>query len=139
MRAIMKTIQLSNWSFDAEQIPTDNPTLEVYVRRNTWSSDWADEVTTELGALADLTSRHGWGNGYILIKKENPHYEKALKQAKPYGYYSIEGQEQETTFTEKTKDGNIVVGFDTCHMYNNSSHNKQWVIEQTLQWAKLFK
>lgn len=93
---------------------------------------------------------HGWGNGYVAIDQEHPFY--GMKN----GYFDEEGHFEMTkvagldvsggvTFSGNVKrmHENIfkvlphedfwVIGFDTNHFNNNESHDKNFVIVETMK------
>jgi hypothetical protein len=85
---------------------------------------------------------HGWGNGYVFLDETHPVYGLpygdihltdigAVPGGITYSQWSNELGEQEFDL----KSGKYwVVGFDTVHSFNNSSHNKQWVYNHTLNF-----
>jgi hypothetical protein len=78
-----------------------------------------------------ISCRTGWGCGYVHIHKDHPIIVKALSNDGYGNYLSPENCPQEITFTEWDKDKEyLVIGFDTAHRYNNSSHDEKYVIEQ---------
>ena len=73
----------------------------------------------------------GWGCGYVLLKKDHPLFGK--------DYYQVEANtNQELTCCYKdTYAGETVwvMGWDTSHFYNNSSHDQSYVQKETEQLA----
>ena len=67
-----------------------------------------------------------WGNGYLEISDEHFAYKYLVSCIDRYGYNRNICKEQ-ITHSKLTKNG-IEIGFDTLHLYNNKTHNKEWVL-----------
>lgn len=88
----------------------------------------------------------GWGCGYVAIPTKSNlvknHFQQIEKDQSETDYYVsdyLQIGEQEITYTRsETINGveYLVIGFDTAHIYNNSSHNFQYVFTET---AKLLE
>lgn len=94
----------------------------------------------------------GWGCGYVaiplnhrLVKK---HYKRISdeenEETDEYSYVSkyfeLSGLEQDITYTEKQLINGIeylTIGFDTAHIYNNESHDFDYVFTETNKILKL--
>ena len=78
--------------------------------------------------------RSGWGCGYIWIPNEHPILVKLITETDQQWYYYLQPKncEQEITYSQwDDKQDYYVIGFDTAHSYNNSSHDEAYVIEET--------
>lgn len=73
--------------------------------------------------------RTGWGYGYVHIPKDHP---ILVQLEEGWGnYLEPNGYHEEITFTQWDKDGEyLIIGFDTAHSYNNSTHDEQYVTQQ---------
>ena len=79
----------------------------------------------------------GWGCGYVLIPLNHPFADvKMLLNNDTYFYPQISGFSEEITFAEVEGEF-LVIGFDTAHSWNNSTHNKNFV-EQKANELKNF-
>ena len=76
--------------------------------------------------------KSGWGCGYVHIPKEHPILVKLLLNQDGYYYLQPEDCEQEITWSNWDKDNDYyVIGFDTGHIHNNPSHDKEYVTQET--------
>lgn len=81
--------------------------------------------------------RTGWGCGYVIIPKNHPFMvEYKIDQLQGYSMYAIKGFEQEITFCELEKNGDLKIGFDTAHSWNDNTHDKEWVTNETKKLLK---
>ena len=73
--------------------------------------------------------RTGWGCGYVHIPKDHP---ILVQLEEGWGnYLEPNGCPEEITFTQWEKDGEyLIIGFDTAHSYNNSTHGVQYVTDR---------
>ena len=73
--------------------------------------------------------RTGWGCGYVHIPKDHP---ILVKLEEGWGnYLTPDGCPEEITFTKWDKDKEyLIIGFDTAHSYNNSTHGVQYVTDR---------
>ena len=71
----------------------------------------------------------GWGCGYVHIPKDHP---ILVKLEEGWGnYLTPDGCPEEITFTKWDKDKEyLIIGFDTAHSYNNSTHGVQYVTDR---------
>lgn len=77
-------------------------------------------------------AKSGWGCGYVYIPKEHPILVKLLFTTDDFYYLEPDGCEQEITWSQWDKNKDYyVIGFDTSHRHNNSSHNEEYVTEET--------
>ena len=71
----------------------------------------------------------GWGCGYVHIPKYHPilvQLDEGLGN-----YLQPDGCPEEITYSEWDEDKEyFVIGFDTAHSYNNSSHDEAYVTAQ---------
>ena len=78
----------------------------------------------------------GWGNGYVFLDSTHPFYGRPYEEIEvvaPGGITYSEWSDNVGGISSGLEKGKWwVLGFDTAHSYNNSSHNKQWVYEATL-------
>ena len=73
----------------------------------------------------------GWGCGYVLIPLNHPFADvKMLLNNDTYFYPQISGFSEEITFAEVEGEF-LVIGFDTAHGWNNSTHDKNFVEQKT--------
>lgn len=99
----------------------------------------------------------GWGCGYVCLPIEHPkavlHFErladdnKKLAEAKEDEYIYVNpyfeiagGLNQEVTLTETEEiDGDkyLVIGFDTAHSWNDSTHNFNYVFRETREMLNI--
>ena len=71
----------------------------------------------------------GWGCGYVHIPKDHPILVKLDKVWE--NYLQPDGCPEEITYSEWDEDKEyFVIGFDTAHSYNNSSHDEAYVTAQ---------
>jgi len=84
----------------------------------------------------------GWGNGYVFIDNSHPLYGVPYDEihltdygAPPGGITYAEWSNNLGENDWDLKSGKYwVLGFDTAHSFNNSSHNKQWVYDNTINF-----
>lgn len=71
----------------------------------------------------------GWGCGYVHIPKDHP---ILVELEEGWGnYLQPNGCPEEITYTLwDEKSEYLVIGFDTAHSYNNSSHDEEYVTAQ---------
>lgn len=78
----------------------------------------------------------GWGNGYVAVPKGHELYEMK--------YTDIEGLHGQLCKEPLTYTGYAiindnhywVIGFDTAHAWNDNTHNKRYVLDQTEELYK---
>lgn len=83
------------------------------------------------------TAKSGWGCGYVTIPKNHPAYRVAeieRKRIPDFFYWQPPGFTDEVTLCEFRDDG-LFIGFDTAHLWNSKSQDRQWVFEKTLELA----
>lgn len=81
-----------------------------------------------------LATRSGWGCGYVWIPNEHPILVKLITDTNAQWSYYLQpdGCEQEITYSEwDAEQDYYVIGFDTAHSHNNSSHDEAYVIAET--------
>lgn len=94
------------------------------------------ETTIELiGYSTDFqkSCSSGWGCGYVRIPLEHPILIKDVLQdswTPQIGDFS-----EEITFWQKDKEA-LTIGFDTAHSFNNSTHDKNWVLNKARELKK---
>lgn len=77
--------------------------------------------------LKQNDTNRGWGNGYVHIPKGHPSL-VCLIDFKWYDYMQMPGFPEEITYSQWNDDKSYyVIGFDTAHGYNNSSHDEAYV------------
>ena len=71
----------------------------------------------------------GWGCGYVHIPKDHP---ILVQLDEGWGnYLQPDGCPEEITYSEWDKDReHLIIGFDTAHSHNNSSHDETYVTAQ---------
>jgi hypothetical protein len=71
----------------------------------------------------------GWGCGYVHIPKDHP---ILVQLDEGWGnYLQPDGCPEEITYSEWDKEReHLVIGFDTAHIHNNSSHDEAYVTAQ---------
>ena len=71
----------------------------------------------------------GWGCGYVHIPKDHP---ILVELEEGWGnYLQPKDCPEEITYTRwDEKSEYLVIGFDTAHSYNNSSHDEEYVTAQ---------
>lgn len=88
------------------------------------------------GYIDDIPSfKRGWGCGYVYIPKEHPILVNLYSQEFiNYSYLQPENCEEEITFSmwDSSMDY-YIIGFDTSHYYNDSSHDEEYVMNQTIK------
>lgn len=73
-------------------------------------------------------NRTGWGCGYVHIPKDHPILVQLLIHDGYNNYLSIDECPEEITWSAwDKKQEYYVIGFDTAHIYNNDSHDEQYV------------
>jgi hypothetical protein len=76
-------------------------------------------------------TRTGWGCGYVHIPEDHPILVKLIDNEGWGDYLTPDDCPEEITFSLWDKDKEYyVIGFDTAHSYNNSSHDEAYVTEQ---------
>lgn len=76
--------------------------------------------------------KKGWGCGYVYIPSEHPILVKLITEQDNYFYLQPSNCEQEITLSQWDGDKDYyVIGFDTAHSYNNSTHDEAYVIAET--------
>jgi hypothetical protein len=75
----------------------------------------------------------GWGCGYVHIPSDHPILVKiVIEESSGYNYLQPDKCDQEITFSKwDEKKEYYVIGFDTAHIYNNSTHDEEYVIAET--------
>jgi len=71
----------------------------------------------------------GWGCGYVHIPKDHP---ILVKLNEGWGnYLEPDNCPEEITYSEWDKEReHFIIGFDTAHIHNNSSHDEAYVTAQ---------
>lgn len=79
------------------------------------------------------SAKSGWGCGYVYIPKEHPILVKLYtEEYKGWHYLQPDKCEQEITLSQWDGEQDYyVIGFDTAHSYNNSTHDEAYVISET--------
>jgi len=75
----------------------------------------------------------GWGCGYVYIPNEHPILVKLITETNQQWNYCLQPKdcEQEITYSAWNKEQDYyVIGFDTAHSYNNSSHDENYVTSE---------
>lgn len=73
----------------------------------------------------------GWGCGYVHIPKDHPILVKLIDNEGWGDYLQPDDCPEEITYSEWDKDKEYyVIGFDTAHSYNDSSHDEEYVTAQ---------
>ena len=77
--------------------------------------------------------KRGWGCGYVYIPSEHPILVKLYtEEYQGWNYLQPNNCEQEITLSQWDGDKDYyVIGFDTGHYYNNSTHDEAYVIAET--------
>jgi hypothetical protein len=75
----------------------------------------------------------GWGCGYVHIPSDHPILVKLLiEESSGYTYLQPDNCEQEITLSQWDLNKEYyVIGFDTAHSYNNSTHDEAYIIAET--------
>lgn len=78
-----------------------------------------------------ISCRTGWGCGYVHIPENHPILIK-LTDNDGWGFYlTPDGCPEEITYTKWDKEKEyLIIGFDTAHSHNNSSHDEEYVTAQ---------
>ena len=77
----------------------------------------------------------GWGCGYVTIPKGHPILIRRLIES---NYLYVTGFSYEITYCQNDEEGNLVIGFDTAHSWNNiTNSDEQYVIKTTLELKAL--
>ena len=95
------------------------------------------ETTIELiGYSSDSqeSCSRGWVCGYVRIPLAHP---ILIKDVLREGGWTpqIPDFSQEITFWNKDKEA-LTIGFDTAHRWNNSTHDKNWVLNKARELKK---
>jgi hypothetical protein len=70
----------------------------------------------------------GWGCGYVTIPEGHPIMIQLLDDTQDNNFHLwVFGFSQEITLSMFLDNGDYKIGFDTAHVYNNSSHDEAWV------------
>lgn len=79
------------------------------------------------------SAKSGWGCGYVYIPSEHPILVKLYtEEYQGWNYLQPDNCEQEITYSEwDGEEDYYIIGFDTAHYYNNSSHDEAYVIAET--------
>ena len=78
-------------------------------------------------------TRSGWGCGYVYIPSNHPILVKLhTEEYNSWNYLQPDKCKQEITFSKwDEKKEYYIIGFDTVHIYNNSTHDEEYVIAET--------
>jgi hypothetical protein len=77
-------------------------------------------------------TKSGWGCGYVYIPSEHPILVQLINEHRDYFYLQPNNCEQEITLSQWDGEKDYyVIGFDTAHSYNNSTHDEAYVIAET--------
>jgi hypothetical protein len=78
------------------------------------------------------STKYGWGCGYVYIPSEHPILVKLLTDDYQNYNYLQPDCEQEITLSQWDGEKEYyVIGFDTAHCYNNSTHDEAYVTAET--------
>jgi hypothetical protein len=84
--------------------------------------------TVEYGVDFKGFNNTGWGCGYVHIPKKHPILIQLLEDDGYGNFIQPKDCPEEITFSEWDKDREyFIIGFDTAHRYNNSSHDENFV------------
>lgn len=74
-------------------------------------------------------TKSGWGCGYVYIPSEHPILVKIhTEEYRGWHYLQPDKCEQEITLSQWDGEKDYyVIGFDTAHIYNDSTHNEAYV------------
>jgi hypothetical protein len=95
----------------------------------------------EMELAMTLVSEHarrlferGWGNGYVAVPPGHPWYEKDYNSidCDAPGGLTFSSYAGDMRGVSDRLHQHWVVGFDTGHAWNNSDHDKQYVINETV-------
>jgi hypothetical protein len=95
----------------------EDKTMETFISTMAYDDDFVSSCRT------------GWGCGYVHIPKDHP---ILVELEEGWGnYLSPKHCPEEITYTRwDEKSEYLVIGFDTAHSYNNSSHDEEYVTAQ---------
>jgi len=76
----------------------------------------------------------GWGCGYVHIPKDHPILVKILTDDGWGNYLQPDNCPEEITLSKWDKDNEyFIIGFDTAHSYNNSTHGVHYVTDRAYE------
>lgn len=94
----------------------------------------------------------GWGCGYVMIPEGSKVHELFVKEQKEererddfaFKYYPQDMWKcgEECTYFETAEVGGVkycVAGFDTSHLHNDSSHDFNYVLSQTMKIKAMYE
>jgi len=94
--------------------------METYISTVAYEEDFKSHIRTI-----------GWGCGYVHIPKDHPILVKLIDNEGWGNYLQPDGCPEEITLSQWDKDNEyFIIGFDTAHSYNNSTHGVQYVTDK---------
>ena len=96
----------------------EDKTMETFISTMAYENDFSSHIRTI-----------GWGCGYVHIPKDHP---ILVELEEGWGnYLQPKDCPEEITYTRwDEKSEYLVIGFDTAHSHNNSSHDEEYVTAQ---------